>query len=145
MSHSELLALRDGADWGGARVILSPEAERLLHALVEPRPSVSMAIETAVTGGASGPVLDDDGLLHFHGRWVTIPDSQLRIARLLVRRFRSTVLDGELAAAYCAASHASPALTGVINRLGRRVAGCDLALQRVRLRGYILDRAVRIR
>jgi hypothetical protein len=147
VSASELRVLRDGADWAGARVLLSPEAEDLCHTLIEPRrrPRSHVVIDDVETARLAAPVsppwLDDDGLLHFRGTWVAVPDSQAALASLLVQRFQTTVRDHELVAVHGAERLPADAL----GRLGRRVARCNLALRRVRLRGYILDDALLFR
>lgn len=131
-------ALR-GGEWAGVHVLLSPAAARLDRVLLE-SPDLAVSPHRPRTTAPAAPVIDDDGLLRYGDRWVAIPDAQLPLATLLVGRFQSTVSDAELAAAY--ETHAdSRVLFGAVNRLSRRVARCDLALRRVRLRGYILDRA----
>ncbi len=85
-----------------------------------------------------GPVIDEDGLLRFRGRWVAITDSQLPLARLLVDRFEETVMDCDLAAAYASGGRV---LTGALVRLRHRVSSCELVLYRVRRRGYLLGRS----
>ena len=115
MSTSEMR----GGEWGGVRVLLSPAAEQLRQALVQPT-RTALARNDGPQEPSLRPVLDDDGLLRFRGLWVAVPEAQLSLVDLLVARFQSTVSDAELAGAY-GTEPGSRSLIGALNRLGRRV------------------------
>lgn len=87
------------------------------------------------------PVLDQDGLLHFAGRWVAISDAQLPIVRLLVTRFGQLVLHDELFAAYIAAggSQNTSSIRTALTRVRNRVTDVGLTLHSARQKGVILD------
>jgi hypothetical protein len=87
------------------------------------------------------PILDDDGLLRFQGRWVTIPDTQIPVVDLLVRNLGRVVRNSEVQTAYAGAggSQTVTSLRSLVHRLGRRVAEVGLQLHVVRSRGLILD------
>jgi DNA-binding response OmpR family regulator len=91
--------------------------------------------------GIDAPVLDEDGLLRFGGRWVALTPVQARVAALLLDRFGATVTTHEeLRVAAWGASDRSPqALTTLVKRLRRRVEPLGLDVRTVRLRGYVLD------
>lgn len=87
------------------------------------------------------PLLDDDGLLRFRGRWVAIPDAQLRVVALLVARLGVLVRRDEIAAAYAAGGGTANdnTISTVLFRLRHRFAEVGLVLQFVRGRGVILE------
>jgi hypothetical protein len=87
------------------------------------------------------PILDDDGLLRFRGRWVPIPDTQIPVVDLLVRNLGRLVRSSEVQAAYeeAGGSGTATSLRSLVYRVGRRVAEVGLRLHVVRSRGLILD------
>jgi hypothetical protein len=72
---------------------------------------------------------------------VPIPDTQIPVADLLVRRVGTLVASSEIRDTYVAAggSGSATSLRSVVHRLGRRVAAVGLRLHVVRGRGVILD------
>lgn len=86
------------------------------------------------------PILDSDGLLRFGGRWAVVPDSQLAVVELLIRRYGEVVGFDELADAYARAGGARTpgSVRAVIARLRTRVADVGLRLHGVRGRGVLL-------
>jgi hypothetical protein len=82
------------------------------------------------------PVVDD-GLLRFDGHWVNIPDRQLALVTLLVRRFGRLVPSDEVAAVYGNAQRSS-VKTAVV-RIRARVARVGLRLHVLRGRGVLLE------
>ena len=87
------------------------------------------------------PVLDDDGLLRFRGRWTHISDRQLPVVALLVRRFGQLVRADEVVAAYTAAGGTlrGGAIHALAKRIRARVGEVGLRLHTIRGRGFVLD------
>jgi DNA-binding response OmpR family regulator len=87
------------------------------------------------------PVLDDDGLLRFGGRWVALTPVQARVVALLLDRFGDTVTtyDELRSAAWGATARSPQALATLVKRLRRRIEPIGLDVLTVRLRGYVLD------
>ncbi len=92
---------------------------------------------------AGVPVLDEDGLLRFDGRWVAITDIQIPVVDLIVRNHGHLVRNAEIQAAYGSAggSATSGAVRTLVQRLRSRVAAVGLRLHVVRSRGVILEPA----
>jgi hypothetical protein len=86
------------------------------------------------------PVLDDDGLLRYRGRWIAVPVTQIPLVELLVRNYQRVVRNDDLRLAYQRAgcSGTITSLRSVISRMSRRIAEVGLTLQVVRRRGVIL-------
>ena len=92
--------------------------------------------------GAPAPVLDDDGLLRFEGRWVSLPPVEARLMAALLGRYGAVVSREALArAGWPQGSPGRNALDVHMLRLRRRVASVSLAIRTVRSRGYLLERA----
>lgn len=88
------------------------------------------------------PELDDDGLLRFGGRWVSLPPVEARLMGALLGRYRAVVSRDALArAGWPQGSPGRNALDVHMLRLRRRVAGLELAIRTVRSRGYLLERS----
>ena len=90
------------------------------------------------------PVLDQDGLLRFGGRWTAVTRSQEPVVALLVDHFGELVRTEEIAHAY--SDQGAPtgvAIRGLLARIRRRLPDLGLALYAVRGRGVVLDRAAR--
>ena len=94
-------------------------------------------------GGASVPVLDEDGLLRLGGRWVAIPDAQLPVVALLVACYGKVVRREALVAAYVNAGHSGneASIRSLLSRISQRVARLGLRLHTVRGRGVLLGPA----
>jgi DNA-binding response OmpR family regulator len=94
---------------------------------------------------AFGPVvpdLDDDGVLRFGSRWVSIPPVEARLLQVLVERFDSVVGREALTkAGWPAKSLGRNALDVHVLRLRRRIEPVGLAVRTVRSRGYLLENA----
>lgn len=92
--------------------------------------------------GAPAPVLDDDGLLRFEGRWVSLPPVEARLMAALLGRYGAVVSRDALArAGWPQGSPGRNALDVHMLRLRRRVSPLALAIRTVRSRGYLLERA----
>ena len=81
------------------------------------------------------PRLDENGLLHFRGRTVTLLPCEARVAAVLIERFGSIVSDDDLAA-----EAGTDDLTGVgrMSPLRTKLREAGLTLRRSRCRGYQL-------
>jgi hypothetical protein len=97
-------------------------------------------LERRFARGAQRPLVDRDGLVWFGDRWIALPESQVPIIGLLVRRFGEVVADDEIAATHVqGGSSAHPeALKATMSRVARRVGTIGLLTTRVRARGYNL-------
>jgi DNA-binding response OmpR family regulator len=88
------------------------------------------------------PVLDEDGLLHSGGRWVSLPPVEARLARAMLDRYSAVVSRDALArAGWPQGAPGRNALDVHVLRLRRRLAPVGLAIRTVRSRGYLLERA----
>jgi hypothetical protein len=88
------------------------------------------------------PDLDDDGVLRFSARWVSLPPVEARLARALVERFGAVVSRDALSAAgWPAGTSGRNALDVHILRLRRRLSTAGLVIRTVRSRGYLLEQA----
>jgi hypothetical protein len=87
------------------------------------------------------PVLDDHGLLWLHGRWVSIPPTQLSVIGLLVERTGHVVASADLRTAYGEAGGSvdAVALKAAMARLARRLAPLGLHLHNIAGRGSLLE------
>jgi DNA-binding response OmpR family regulator len=87
------------------------------------------------------PVLDDDGLVHVDGRWVSLPPVEARIARAMLDRYGAVVSRDALSrAGWPQGAPGRNALDVHVLRLRRRLAPLDLVIRTVRSRGYLLER-----
>jgi hypothetical protein len=86
------------------------------------------------------PVLDDDGLLWFRGRWVAVPDAQIPVIGLLVEHYKRLVHNDDLSRAYHhgGGSNTPASVRALIVRVGQRLATIGLKLHVVRRRGVLL-------
>jgi hypothetical protein len=86
------------------------------------------------------PTLDGAGLLWFKGRWVSVPDTQLAVARVLVSNVNRLVPTDELRATYQAGggSTSDSSFRTVMHRLSHRVTRVGLVLHMIRRRGAML-------
>jgi hypothetical protein len=86
------------------------------------------------------PTLDQDGLLHFDGRWVAVSDTQLPVVDLLVRNVDTLVRNDDLRAAYQSAggSASSSSFRTLIGRIAHRITRVGLQLHVIRRRGVML-------
>ena len=99
-------------------------------------------LEARAALGTNGPTLDDDGLLRYRDRWVSLSPVERLLAAALVERFGAVVGRETLS------RHAWPdglptrnALDVHILRLRRRIAELGLEIRTVRSRGYLLQAA----
>ena len=94
--------------------------------------------KTLTAGGV--PVLDDDGLLWFQGRWIAIPETQLPVVDLLVDNYRRLVRNDDLQRAYQrgGGSGTIASLRSLVSRIGQRLRPIGLDLQVIRRRGVLL-------
>jgi DNA-binding response OmpR family regulator len=89
------------------------------------------------------PRLDHLRVVRFRDRTVVVPETQARLAALLVDRFGETVADAEIRA-LCdmgGVSTHNEAVKTALRRLKGTLAPLGLRLARVRAAGYLLDRA----
>lgn len=88
------------------------------------------------------PGLDENGVLRYHGRWVSLPPLEARMMEALLARFGAVVSRESLAqAGWPDGIHGRNALDVHVLRLRRRLAPLGLAIRTVRARGYLLENA----
>jgi two-component system OmpR family response regulator len=88
------------------------------------------------------PVLDHDGVLRFHSKWVSLPPVESRLTAALLDRFGAVVSRDSLArAGWPEGSPGRNALDVHVLRLRRRLAPVSLVIRTVRSRGYLLEAA----
>jgi DNA-binding response OmpR family regulator len=91
-------------------------------------------------GGAEGPQLDPDGVLHHHDSWVALPPVEARLMTALLDRAGAVVSRETLArAGWPQGSPGRNALDVHVLRLRRRVDPLGLVIRTVRSRGYLLE------
>ncbi len=138
-----LLLLEDGAsppaeaddleDW-----IRVPASEADLRARVD---GLRRRVEAQVQPSLA---LDDDGVLRFGDRWVSLPPVEARLTAALLDRYGAVVSRDALAqAGWPAGAPGRNALDVHMLRLRRRLTPLALAIRTVRSRGYLLERHVR--
>lgn len=89
-----------------------------------------------------GPHAGTDGRLRYDGKWIALSPIELRLAGALAARFGEVVGSEHLAkAAWPAEPMNDGALRVHMTRLRRRLQTLQLAVQNVRGRGYVMDRA----
>lgn len=90
----------------------------------------------------SPPGLDDNGVLRFRGRWVSLPPLEARMTATLLNRFGAVVGRETLVhAGWPDGIQGRNALDVHVLRLRRRLAPLGLAIRTVRARGYLLESA----
>jgi DNA-binding response OmpR family regulator len=90
----------------------------------------------------TAPELDENGLLHFGGRWVSLPPVEMRLIAAMLDRYRAVVSREALSRAGWPDSAPGRNVLDVhIVRLRRRVADLGLVIRTVRSRGYLLEEA----
>jgi DNA-binding response OmpR family regulator len=100
----------------------------------------------AARAGSDGdpPVVDEDGLLRFRGRWVTLSPVERALAGALVERFNAVVgRDTLVRYAWPGEVPTRNALDVHMLRLRRRIQELGLEVRTVRARGYLLQAAAR--
>jgi hypothetical protein len=97
------------------------------------------ALEVRALVHRGPPRVDGEGRLHYDGRVIVLPESEARLARVLAERFENLVTDDELA---LEGESASRALRMELTHLRAQLRDLDLALRRVRGRGYVLQRRI---
>jgi len=86
------------------------------------------------------PSVDDDGLLRYRGRWVTLSPVERALAGALIDRFNAVVgRDTLVRRAWPGGSPTRNALDVHMLRLRRRIAPLGLEVRTVRARGYLLQ------
>ena len=92
----------------------------------------------------SAPGIDEDGVLRFRGRWVSLPPLEARLTTTLLQRFGAVVgRETLIKAVWPGGSPGRNALDVHVLRLRRRIAPLELAVRTVRSRGYLLEAASR--
>ena len=104
------------------------------------RARVAAVERRAAAHHEDAPAIDDDGVLRFCGKWVSLPPVEARLAAALVERFGAVVGRELLSnAGWPRGTSGRNALDVHILRLRRRLAQADLAIRTVRSRGYLLE------
>jgi DNA-binding response OmpR family regulator len=86
------------------------------------------------------PVLDDDGLLHHHDKWVSLSPVEQSLAHAMLGRFGAVVSRDALAdRAWPEGMPTRNALDVHVLRLRRRIEALGLEIRTVRSRGYVLQ------
>jgi DNA-binding response OmpR family regulator len=105
------------------------------------RARVEGLVRIAVDAAVDHPRVDEDGLLRFASRWVSLPPVESRLASALVDRLGSVVSRDVLTRS--AWPEGDPpgrnALDVHMARLRRRIGQLGLSITTVRSRGYLLD------
>ncbi len=85
-------------------------------------------------------LVDEDGVLRFGGRWVSLPPLEARLTTTLLQRFGAVVgRETLIRAVWPGGSPGRNALDVHVLRLRRRLAPVGLAIRTVRSRGYLLE------
>jgi hypothetical protein len=86
------------------------------------------------------PLLDEDGLLRYAGRWVDVVPAQVGVVGLLVRSYGRIVPHEDVRAAYLRGGRqvSSASIRALVKRLDARVSLVGLRLHNVRRRGIVL-------
>jgi len=93
-------------------------------------------------GHASGPELDDFGVLRVKGAWVALPPLEARLAEALLERLGAvTSRDLLIRAGWPTGAPGRNALDVHVLRLRRRLTPVGLAIRTVRSRGYLMEPA----
>src|SRR5262249_49840085 len=106
-----------------------------------------LRVRVATLAGRAGgtndhPAVDEDGLLRYRGRWVTLSPVERALAAALVDRFGAVVGRDTLARrAWTGGNPTRNALDVHMLRLRRRIAPLGLEVRTVRARGYVLQHA----
>ena len=99
-------------------------------------------LEARAASGGARPELDEDGLLRYRDRWVSLSPVERMLAAALVARFGAVVgRDSLTKQAWPGGAPTRNALDVHILRLRRRIADIDLEIRTVRSRGYLLQAA----
>jgi hypothetical protein len=97
-------------------------------------------LATRARGTTASPAVDDDGLLRYRGRWVTLSPVERALASALVDRFGAVVgRDTLVRRAWAGGNPTRNALDVHMLRLRRRIATLGLEVRTVRARGYVLQ------
>jgi len=97
-------------------------------------------LATRAGGITAAPAVDEDGLLRFRGRWVTLSPVERALAGALVDRFGAVVgRDTLVRRAWAGGNPTRNALDVHMLRLRRRIATLGLEVRTVRARGYVLQ------
>lgn len=97
-------------------------------------------LASRVGSAAVAPTVDDDGLLRYRDRWVTLSPVERALAAALIDRFNAVVgRDALVRRAWPGGSPTRNALDVHMLRLRRRIATLGLEVRTVRARGYLLQ------
>jgi DNA-binding response OmpR family regulator len=113
-----------------------------LPAIEEDIESRLRVLDDRVRANSAGaqPELDENGLLHFGGRWVPLPPVEMRLIAAMLDRYRAVVSREALGRAGWPDSVPGRNVLDVhIVRLRRRVSDLGLVIRTVRSRGYLLE------
>lgn len=86
------------------------------------------------------PILDDDGLVRFRGRWVAVSEAQIPVVEYLIDNYRRLVAHDDLARIYRdnGGAESDASRRNFVRRIAARVAQVGLRIHVVRKRGVIL-------
>ena len=97
-------------------------------------------LATRAGGMTAAPAVDEDGLLRYRGRWVTLSPVERALAAALVDRYGAVVgRDTLVRRAWAGGTPTRNALDVHMLRLRRRIATLGLEVRTVRARGYVLQ------
>lgn len=86
------------------------------------------------------PGLDEDGVLRFRGKWVSLPPLETRMTEVLLSRFGAVVARDQLVkVGWPDGATGRNALDVHVLRLRRRLEPLGLVIRTVRSRGYLLE------
>lgn len=95
--------------------------------------------------GTQRPTIDDDGIIRFHGAWISLSPLERLAAQPLVERFQAVV--GRETLTRHAWPNGAPtrnALDAHMLRLRRRLEPIGLEIRTVRSRGYLLQESSQV-
>lgn len=86
------------------------------------------------------PILDDDGLVRYRGRWVAVSEAQIPVVEYLISNYRRLVTHDDLARVYRdnGGGTSDASRRNFVRRIAARVAQVGLNIHVVRKRGVIL-------
>jgi hypothetical protein len=109
----------------------SAEPATIVHAVTR--------LQQKILDSDGPPVLDDDGLLWFRGRWVAVTENQVAVIDLLIRNYQRLVRHEHLDQTYRdTGGTTTAARRALMHRIAARLAKVGLKLHPVRRRGFIL-------
>ena len=100
----------------------------------------TLAARARARDAVERPSIDEDGILRYRGRWITLSRVERALARALVDRFTAVVRRDTLGqVAWPSGESSRNALDVHMVRLRRRLLTVGLEVRTVRARGYLLQ------